>query len=133
MNEKKLAEAEAVLRQGAERFPATAAMHFDLGSVLVLQGRIDEAMAALRRGVELDPEYLTRERQFATGPGLKEDGDPELSFSYARLFAAAGNAAKTAEFLQRAKKAGFKDWQRIAALNDFDPVRDDPALKEFLK
>jgi protein O-GlcNAc transferase len=131
--EKKLAEAETTLRLALDRFPASASMYFTLGSVIVLQGRVDEAMAVLRKGMDLDPDYFTREKQFATGLGLQDTGSPELFLSYARLFAASGNAAKAAEYLGKARAAGFGDWQRLATMSDFDPVRADPLLKEFMK
>lgn len=131
--EKKPAEAETVLRRGLERFPASAEIHFTLGSVLVSLGRTDEALAVMRRGLELEPDFFAKERQFSTGAGPQDGNGPELFFSYARLFAAMGDAAKTAEYLRWAKKAGFREWQRIAVLADFDPVRADPALQEFLK
>lgn len=133
VKERKLVEAEAVLRQALQRSPASASACFTLGSVLVLLGRGEEALAAMRRGLELDPDYLGKEQKFATGSGLQEENSPELFFSYARLFAATGDVGRTVEFLQRAKKAGFRAWERIATLSDFDAVRDDPALKEFLK
>ncbi len=133
VGEKKLDEAETALRRALDRFPVSASMYLTLGSVIVLQGRVDEAMAVLRKGMDLDPDYFTREKQFATGPGLQDSNSPELFFSYARLFAATGNAAKTAEFLGKAKAAGFSDWQRLATMSDFDPVRADPLLKEFMK
>ncbi len=131
--EMKLGEAEVVLRQALERSPASASAHFTLGSVLIFQERAEEAMAVMRRGLDLDPDYFSKEKPFSTGPGLQEANSPELFFSYARLFAAMGNAGKTVEFLQRARKAGFRDWERIRTLSDFDPVRADPALEEFLK
>ena len=131
--EMRLDEAEAVLRRALERSPASASAHFSLGSVLIFQGRSEEAMAVMRRGLELDPDYFAAEQRFTTGPGLQDANRPELFFSYARLFAASGDVGKTAEYLRLAKKAGFKDWQRIRTLGDFDPVRADPALEEFIR
>ncbi len=131
LNEMKLAEAERVLRQALYRFPAGASAYFTLGTVLVLQNKGDEAMAMLRKGLDLDPEYFSREKKFSTGLNPHEKNNPELFFSYARLFAANGNIEKTVDYLRLAKKAGFSDWRRIKTMNDFDPVRADPALKEF--
>ena len=133
VKEMKLAEAEAVLRQALDRFPASASAYFTLGSILIFQNRTDEAMAMMRKGLELDPAYFSTEKKYAAESELLGADRPELFFSYARLFAAAGNAEKTVEYLRRAKKAGFTDWRRIRTLSDFDPVRDDPAVKEFLK
>ncbi len=133
VKEMKLAEAEAVLRQALDRFPASASSYFTLGSVLVSQNRSDEALAMMRKGLELDPAYFSTAKKYAAGSTLLGADQPELLFSYARLFAATGDAGQTVEYLRQAKKAGFKDWQRIKALSDFDPVRADPALDEFLK
>ncbi len=131
LHEMKLAEAEKVLRRALDRFPAGAAAYFTLGTVLVLQNKGDEAMAMLRKGLALDPDYFSRENKFSTELNLHEKNNPELFFSYARLFAANGNIEKTVDYLRLAKKAGFSDWRRIKTMNDFDPVRADPALKEF--
>jgi len=133
VKEMKLAEAEAVLRRALERFPASAAVCFTLGSVLVSQNRTDEALPLMRQGLQLAPDFFLTEKRFAAESDLMSSERPELFFAYARLFAASGNVEKTVENLRLAKKAGFRDWQRIRALGDFDPVRADPALEEFLK
>jgi tetratricopeptide (TPR) repeat protein len=132
LHDMKLAEAERILRQALYRFPAGASAYFTLGTVLILQSRGDEAMAMLRKGLELDPDYFSRENQFSTELNPQDKGNPELLFSYARLFAAKGNIEKTVDYLRQAKKAGFRDWRRIGTMADFDPVRVDPALKEFI-
>ena len=131
VRKKEPAEAEIVLRRALERFPRSASLHFTLGSVLVLREKAEEALEVMRRGMDLDPAYFSREKRFETESDL-QGGGPALFFSYARLFAARGDVGKTVEYLRQARKAGFSDWQRILELADFDPVRDDPALKEFL-
>jgi Flp pilus assembly protein TadD len=133
VKEMKLDEAEAILRRALDRFPASASAYFTLGSILISLNRADEALAVMRRGLELDPAFFSTEKKFMAESDLLGTDRPELLFSYARLFAAAGDVGKAVENLRLAKKAGFKDWQRIRTLSDFDPVRADPALEEFLK
>ncbi len=55
------AKAEAVLRQVVERLPFHAASHYNLACALARQGKNDEALAMLRRSVELgvrDPKHI---------------------------------------------------------------------------
>lgn len=48
-----LAEAQARVRQ----HPDDAGAHFDLGSILYVRGRVDEAVSELERAVELAPDH----------------------------------------------------------------------------
>jgi cytochrome c-type biogenesis protein CcmH/NrfG len=52
-----LARAEALLRDTARRAPTQAVVPFVLGTILVRQGRVDEARAAWRQALAIDPAY----------------------------------------------------------------------------
>jgi hypothetical protein len=70
-------EALAILDEAAERFPEDPTVPYDLACVLALAGDRDDALEALRRAIELEPEV----RKWA---GAEEDfaalrRDPEFS------------------------------------------------------
>ncbi len=56
----------------------------------------------------------------------------ETFFVYAKFYVSMGNIEKTLEYLEKAKEAGFDDWQRIEEENEFETVRKDPRIREFL-
>ena len=57
----------------------------------------------------------------------------ETYFIYAKAYAFAGNVDKTVEYLDKAREAGFVDWPRILREKEFEKVRDDTRVKNFLK
>ena len=109
-----------------------ALLHFTLGTILLHKGEIDQGFAHLKKVMELDPGYLDREKKFsfeASEGGLPK---PELFFRYACLYAATDNLEKTLQYLEKAKKAGFVEWERIRHDDAFARLRDDPQVKKYL-
>jgi tetratricopeptide (TPR) repeat protein len=106
--------------------------HYSLGTLLLIQGRSDEGTRYLARGIELDPQFLaTRGSLVVDVPAPGADwGD--TYFVYARLYARAGKADQAFEFLRKAQKAGFRDWKRIMEEKDFESLRRDSRIKEFV-
>ena len=125
--------AVATLGKASVAFADDAALHFSLGNILLHQGKIDEGFSHLKRVMELDPEYLERDRSFSLKTSAGDLPRSEISFRYARLYAAAGNLAKTLEYLENAKKTGFVEWERIARDDAFAQLREDPQIKKFLE
>jgi Tfp pilus assembly protein PilF len=113
--------------------PDSVSALYSLGTLLLLQGKSEEGMSYLSRGIERDPEFL--ERHPAVVVNLPSSGAdmPEVYFAYAEVYAARGDAGKTAEYLEKARRAGFRDWERISEEKQFDTVRDDPRIKEFIR
>jgi cell division protein FtsB len=57
----------------------------------------------------------------------------ELLFTYAKLYASVGNVEKTIEYLTKAEKAGFKDWHQIDTEREFEGIRKDQRIQDFIK
>jgi len=133
MKEAKMVQAEDVLRRARDRFPKEAAICFALGNLLVFQDRAEEGFGLLREGMRLDPEYLNREKSFETDIVLGENQKPEYFFNYASLFASTGNIEKTVEFLEKAKKVGFKAWHRLKSEASFIQLSKNPAILKFIE
>jgi Tfp pilus assembly protein PilF len=113
--------------------PDSVSALYSLGTLLLLQGKSEEGMSYLTRAIERDPDFL--EKHPAVVVNLPSSGAemPEVYFTYAEVYAARGDAGKTAEYLEKARRAGFHDWERIAKEKQFDTVRDDPRIKEFIR
>jgi tetratricopeptide (TPR) repeat protein len=55
--------ARAILAEGFESHPDSPGLHYALACVEALEGRRDEALAALRRAIELEPEVVAEARE----------------------------------------------------------------------
>jgi hypothetical protein len=95
-------------------------------------GERKEGMEHLAKGIALDPDYLESHHKYMAVYNSMEFDLAEMNFSYAELFAAIGNIEKTVDYLKRAKRAGFNAWNKILKEKEFDKVRDDPRIREFL-
>jgi tetratricopeptide (TPR) repeat protein len=104
-----------------------------LGILLSNLGRTDEGTRYLSRGIALDPDYLEKHKKLVTTFSSLSFDMKETYFTYAKAYASAGNVDKTVEYLDKTREAGFVDWPRILREKEFEKVRDDPRVKNFLK
>ncbi len=111
--------------------PDLVAANYSMGSVLIALGDLEGGASYLSRGIALDPEYLDTHSTLVASASSASFGRPEICFLYAKLFAATGNVEKTVEYLSRAKRAGFREWHRIAEEKAFEKVRDDPRVRDL--
>lgn len=113
--------------------PDSVSAHYSLGTLLLLLGEAEEGTRHLARGVELDPTFLDAHRTLIVDVPSPEADMGEIYFTYAKIYAQKGNVEKTIEYLTKAKQAGFRDWQRIKTEKQFEAVREDPRIQEFLR
>jgi len=125
--------AKEMLKKAISLSPDMASAYFSLGTVHFNLGETEEGTACLAKGIALDPDYLTKNSAAVMGLSVSDASLAELSFTYAKLYASMGNVERTVEFLTKAKQAGFRDWQRIARESEFEKVRDNPKIQEFLR
>ncbi len=128
-----LSKAEEYYKKAIELEPERPSPYYSLGNLLLSLGRMDEGMTYLLRGFQIDPEFMERETTLKTELTELSPKRGEIYFSYAKLFASAGDIEKTVEYLERAKRAGFNDWSRILKEKEFEKVRDNQEIKKFLK
>jgi tetratricopeptide (TPR) repeat protein len=121
------------LKKAISLSPDMASAYFSLGTVQFNLGEAEEATACFAKGIALDPECLAKHSASLVGLSMSDASLAELSFTFARLFASSGDLERTVEFLTKAKQAGFHDWRRIAQDRDFEKIRNDPRIQEFLK
>jgi len=126
-------KAKEMFRQAVSLSPGDIAANYSLGHLLLMLGETEEGMATLAKAIELDPDFLEKHKDLTVGLAYENYNEAEIEFAYARLFAAAGNVDKTLVHLERADRAGFKDWTRVMTDAAFEKVRDDPKIREFLK
>jgi tetratricopeptide (TPR) repeat protein len=127
----KFDEAAAMYSKALALDPKNVSAHFGLGNVLLLQGQEEEGVQHLIQAVELDPSYLERNGAMIANLSSKMPG--EMMFDYAKAFAAAGNVDQAASYLSRARTFGFKDWGRILNDKEFEAIRQDKRIGEFIK
>jgi tetratricopeptide (TPR) repeat protein len=120
------------LSKASAAFDDNVALHFSLGSILLHKGELDQGFAHLKKVMELDPGYLEREKSFSIETSPSDLPRSEIFFRYARLYAATENLEKTLEYLEKAKKTGFVEWERIRHDDAFTRLRDDPQVKSYL-
>lgn len=123
--------AVATLSKAVAVFADDVALHFSLGNILLQKGELDQGFVHLKKVMELDPGYLERKKIFSLEGSASVLPRPEIFFRYARMYAAAGNLEKTLEYLDKAKKTGFVEWQRIGQDDAFAALRDDPQVKKY--
>lgn len=130
--EGKVDSAVETLSQAVAAFDDNASLHFSLGTILLHKGEIDQGFAHLQKVMKLDPGYLDREKSFSFETSKSGFSQPEIFFCYARLYASTANLEKTLQYLDKAKKAGFGEWERIRHDDAFARLRDDPQVKKYL-
>ncbi|MGQ9619306.1 MAG: tetratricopeptide repeat protein [Candidatus Aminicenantia bacterium] len=129
----KLDKAEKYYKKAIDLAPESPSSYYSLGNLLLSLGRFEEGMAYLLKGFQIDPDFMDRDTTLKTELSQLSSKGGELYFTYAKLFASAGNIERTIEYLERAKKAGFKDWERILKEKEFEKVRENPEIKKFLQ
>jgi len=127
------AKAEDMYKKALALAPDLVSANYSLGILLSNLGRTEEGIRYLSRGIALDPEYLEKHKELVTTFTSMSFDMRETYFIYAKAYASEGDIDKTVEYLDKAKLAGFADWPRILKEKEFDKVRDDPRVKNFLK
>ena len=125
--------AEKMLKKAISLSPDMVSAYFSLGTVLFNRGEAEEGTACFAKGIALDPDYLEKRSTSVVGLAMRGASLSEICFAFAKLFAASGNIGRAVEFLNKAKQAGFHDWQRIVQEKEFEKIRDDPKVRQFLK
>jgi len=123
--------AEDFLKKAIGLSPGLASAHYSLGALLLQTGRADEAMDYLAKGIDLDPSYLETHKSLIATTDARASAESE--FAWARVYASRGDVERTAAHLEKAKKAGFRDWKRIETDKAFEPVRENPEVLKFIK
>lgn len=122
-------KAEEFLKKALEISPRLASACYSLGTLLLQSGRTDEATIYLSKGLDFDPSYFDRHKSVLASPGVQ--GFAEVEFAWARVYASRGNVEETQAHLERAKRAGFRDWSRIKSDKAFDRVRGNPDVWKY--
>ena len=134
-------EAIAEYRRVIELHPNSYFAHNNLGVLYDKEGRYDEAIAAFDSANRIDPNNAGAKNNLATARKNKaavqerlvqiqkaenaaaiNPKDPQASFHVARLHAHYGNRAEALQWLERARRQGYKD---LAS------VKNDPAFNSL--
>jgi Tfp pilus assembly protein PilF len=126
-------KAEEMFKKALAVGPDSIPANYGLGTLLLLQGRMEEGTRYLTRGIELDPDYLETHKTLSADVRTSDSDQSLLYFAYAKIYAARGDVEKTLDFFQKAKATGFREWRRVASEKDFEKVREDPRIKNFLR
>lgn len=113
--------------------PGLVAAYYSLGAVCFQLGDEEAALNYLAKGLELEPDFLEKHPDSLAGLPMKGTSLAELYFSFARLYAGRQDLDRTVDYLKRARQAGFKDWNRIEQEPEFEKIRGNPVIREFLK
>jgi len=127
------AKAEELYKKALSLSPDMISANYSLGILFLNLGRTEEGAPYLSRGIALDPDYLDKHKELVTTFSSLSFDMKESYFAYAKAYASAGNIEKTVDYLEKARKAGFAEWQRILREKEFEKVRDDPRIRNFLK
>lgn len=130
---KEIPTAETMFRKALSLSSDLVSAHYSLGTLLATMGRMEESTRYLTKGIELDPEFLERNPAFIATFTSDAFRNPEVLFTYAKIYAIAGNVEKTVLYLKWAEQAGFKDWNRIEKGKEFEKVREDERIKNFIR
>jgi tetratricopeptide (TPR) repeat protein len=130
---RQFAQAEELYKKALALAPDLVSANYSLGILLTNLGRTEEGTGLLSRGIALDPEYLENHKDMVTTFTSLSFDVRETFFTYAKAYAAAGDLDKTVKYLEKAREAGFADWPRILTEKEFEKVRDDPRIRNFLK
>ncbi len=104
-------EAIAALNVAAEGLPEDLPIYIAQGWCYKRLGRIDLAITALEKGVEIDPNSAI------------------AHYNLACYWSLAGNKRQSLMFLSRAIEMDAEYRSRVASESDFDTIRNDPAFQ----
>jgi serine/threonine protein kinase/Flp pilus assembly protein TadD len=123
--------------------------NYHLGRALYLQGRNDEASAAMEHSRKLNPESATPDIGFAQVYLARGDYDRALSswkaqpekqrrtaigtYWGAAIYAARGEKGLALAELQLSLEQGFRDFAAIDASPSFSALRSDPRFQQLLR
>jgi tetratricopeptide (TPR) repeat protein len=124
-------KAEEFLKKAIGISPRLASAYYSLGALFLQTGRVDEAMAYLTKGLDLDPSYLETHGTLVATTDARASAESE--FAWARVYASRGDVERTLAHLEKAKRAGFRDWKRIESDQAFDGVRENPDVLKYIK
>jgi hypothetical protein len=100
----------------------------NLGNAYLALKRPEEAFEAYQEAFRLDPTIVETQRLGIPAVGV----DAAMQHFYiAKLLAANGHVDAALEFLDRAREAGFDDFDRVRSDPDFESVVDDPRFEEL--
>jgi Tfp pilus assembly protein PilF len=126
-------KAKGMFKKAIEFSPKKASPYYSLGNLLLMMGQQEEGITYLAKGIELDPNFLEKNESLITKFSYQDYNDAEVNFTYAKIFASAGNADKTLIYLEKAEKSNFQSWNRILTEKEFEKVKDSPAIQNFIK
>ncbi len=119
-----------------------------LGYALSKKGQLDEAIAAYREAIKLEPDFADAHRDL--GYALSKKGqlddaiaayreamklDPQDAYppyNVACAFALMGDKDQAFEWLEKAANVGYKDTAHMATDPDLDSLRGDPRYNEII-
>lgn len=126
-------EAIEMFKKALSISPHLVSANYSLGTLLLNQEKIEEGTRYISKGVELDPHFLERHNALIVGFSSREFSFSETYFAFARAYVALSDIERTAEYLEKAKKAGFKDWHRIEEEKEFEEIRHDQRIERYIR
>lgn len=130
---RKFDKAEQMYKKALSLFPELISANYSLGTLLLALGNTEESTLYLSKGIELDPDFIEKNKAFITNFTSSTFNSPEIYFTYAKVYASTGNVEKTVEYLKKAAQAGFKDWKRIDEEKEFEKIRQDERIRDYIK
>jgi Flp pilus assembly protein TadD len=131
--ERQFLNAERMYRKAMDLSPTSVSPYYSLGTLLLIQGRAEEGTRYLEKGIRLDPQFLDTHGALAIDVPTPGAEWSETYFVYAKLYARSGQPKQAFDYLRKAQKAGFHDWKRLMDDKDFENLRRDPQIKEFIR
>ena len=113
--------------------PKIGSFYSNLGYARVGQKRFDDAIAAFRKAIEIDPAVFEQHGQ--SGTVLMErsvDDRGQFFFYLAKSFAQAGDAEHCANYLRKSRDEGYKLVAAAKTDPAFATVRENPLVKDIL-
>lgn len=95
--------------------PDYAKAHFKLGFAFAQQGNFEEALSHYYKSMELDPDFSAA-----------------VSYNIACIYARQKKITDSVEWLDKAVKSGFKNWDYIKSDKDLENIRNSSYYKELL-
>ena len=116
MEERMVKEAESLVEEAFQTEPRSSWALANQALLLALQGKQREAEAAI-------PSILK---------GRRNRGYHHVTYKLARIYALGGKSAEAVKWLHMTAKGGFPCYPLFARDTFLDPIREDPAFKQFM-